>query len=208
MSESIKIDFAAIDGLKADSPLPGAAGQDGAPRTAVILAGKGLTFGAATKTYLGTEGVALVEKAAATAKFKAKVGSSLDLIAPAGFSADRLIVFGVGGEAKGSGGAGAKDAEKPFEATNLGGSVVAKLGRGARGVVLFDLPRETDDAARAVAEFATGLRLRDYRFDAYKTKKKDDDADDKATRVTIARSPTTRPPRRRSAPMPPWQRAC
>jgi leucyl aminopeptidase len=178
MSETIKIDYAALAGLSAESPLTG----DGA-KTVVIFASKDLDFGAATKTYLGESGEALVKKAAGAAKFKGKVGSALDIIAPAGFSADRIMVVGVGGE---EAAAKANGKDKRFDATNLGGTVAGKIGRGARGTILFDLPRQLEEPARAVADFALGLRLRDYRFDLYKTKKKDDAEDDTATRVTIA----------------------
>lgn len=180
MSESIKIDFAALADLKADAPLPGVYAEDGA-KTVVIFAAKGLEFGGATKAFLGADGEALVAKAAAAAKFTAKVGSALDLMAPAGFSADRLLVVGVGSVAKD----GDKDAGKPFEVTNLGGTVAGKVGRGARAFVLFDLPRDIGEVARAVADFAIGLRLRDYRFDLYKTKKKDETEESGATHVTV-----------------------
>ena len=192
MAEPIKIDFAALAQARADAPL---AGDDGQPaKTIVVLAAKGLRYGEATKAFLGKSGEALVAKAAAAAKFKAKVGGTLDIVAPAGFDADRLIVVGVGkdkgesanGEAEDDAKPDAKEAGKPCDATNLGGTVAGKIGRGARAAVFFDLPRETADPALAAAEFALGLRLRDYRFDAYKTKKKDDADEDGATCVTIA----------------------
>ena len=151
MSESIKIEYAALANLKSDASLPMAGEAAG---TLVVLAG---------------------------------------------LSADRLLGVGVGGETPEAGktngetAPAAKDKsdgkkgdgkDKPFDLTNLGGTVAGKIGRGGRAVVLFDMPR--DVAAEAVADFAIGLRLRDYRFDAYKTKKKDDAEDDHATRVTIA----------------------
>lgn len=184
MSESIKIELTALANLKADGPLPGPNGQD-TPRTAVVFAAKGLEYGAATKAFLGSAGEALISRAAAAAKFNGKFGAALDIIAPAGFTAERLLVIGVGpapgAEDKGGNGSG-----KPFEATNLGGAVVAKAGRGAKAMVMFDLPFDTGDAGRTLADFALGLRLRDYRFDAYKTKKKDDADENGATEVMIA----------------------
>ncbi len=210
MSESIRIDYAPLAGMKADMTRAGqgaqaegaqAEGAQGegvrveAAQVVVLFAGPGaakpdgagqLGFGEATKAYLGDAGLALVGKAAGTAKFKGKPGTTMDLIAPAGFSADRLLVVGTGGEAHGKG----DDAAKPFEPANLGGIVAAKIGRGARASVLFDLPRliapSVVDPVHAVAEFALGLRLRDYRFDLYKTKKKDEPEEGGATAVTIA----------------------
>ncbi len=41
--------------------------------------------------------------------------------------------------------------------------------------IVFDLPHHPQDAAIAAAEFAEGAALRNYKFDLYKTKKKDDE---------------------------------
>ncbi len=185
MSESIKIDYVALSALKADAPLPD--GQ--ASATLVVFASSTLELGAATKSFLGTQGETLVAKAARAAKFKGKVGNVLDLIAPAGLPADRLMVVGVGGPGKpdATDEAGKPSAkEKPFDLTNLGGAVAGKIGRGGNAVVVFDLPRDIADPAHAVAAFTLGLRLRDYKFDLYKTKKKDDAEEDGALRVTLA----------------------
>ncbi|MCX8254804.1 putative cytosol aminopeptidase [Beijerinckiaceae bacterium RH AL1] len=189
MADSIRIDFAAIAGSPQGVP---AGGGDG-PATLVVFAAPGLKLGEATKSAVGAEGEALIARAAAAAKFKGKLGSALDIVAPAGLSTDRLIVIGVGSEkpeaADGNGEHKAReDKGKPFSPTNLGGVVAGKIGRGARALVVFDIPRETNESpADAAADFALGLRLRDYRFDAYKTKKKKDESeDDGATRVTIA----------------------
>ena len=184
MSESIKIDYAALADLRADGPLPGA-GEGG--KSVVVFAGKDLALGQATKTFLGTAGVELLTKASASSKFKGKLGTTLDIIAPAGFSADRLIVVGAGGDKPDEAKDGAKASkDKPFDITNLGGSVAGKIGRAARAVVLFDLPRELSNPVTAAADFAIGLRLRDYRFDLYKTKKKDDSEEETGARVTMA----------------------
>ncbi len=203
MSESIKIEYAPLAGMKAEVPGAGEGSQ-----VVVLFAGAApsdqtdrLGFGEATRAYLGEAGLALLAKAAGAAKFKGKPGGTMDLIAPAGFAVARLLVVGVGGDrAEGDEGKpdGAKPAEgkakgveaaKPFEPANLGGVVLAKLGRGARASVLFDLPpaiARTVDPIHAVAEFALGLRLRDYRFDLYKTKKKDESEEGGASVVTIA----------------------
>ena len=94
MAESIRIDFAAIAGAPQGVP---AGGGDG-PATLVVFAAPGLKLGEATKSAVGAEGEALIARAAAAAKFKGKLGSALDIVAPAGLSADRLIVIGVGSE--------------------------------------------------------------------------------------------------------------
>ena len=106
MSESITIDYAALADVRADRPLPGEE-----PRTLVVFASKDLGFGEATQVSLGEDGQALIRKAAATAKFKGKVGSTMDLIAPAGFAAARRGGGGGGGGGGGQpadGGGGAR----------------------------------------------------------------------------------------------------
>lgn len=174
MSDAIRIDFTSFSELE-----EGRAGAEATSRTLVVFANKDLGLGEATRKVLGAAADDLLRRAAAAAKFKGKLGSALDLIAPAGLPAARLLVVGVS--------EGTKEDDKPFEATNLGGFVDGKLGRGVSASILFDLPREIADPVRAAADFALGLRLRDYRFDLYKTKKKKDDGDeDKSTRATIA----------------------
>ncbi len=209
MSESIRIDYAPLAGMKAGTGADDGARVDGA-QVLVMFAGpaslegaEGLDVGEATGAYLGEAGLALLAKAAGAAKFKGKPGGVMELIAPAGIDAARLLVVGVGGakpdggkahdgEAQDGkdhdGGSKSEDAAKPFEPANLGGVVLAKVGRGTRASVLFDLPRGIGsvDPVHAVAEFALGMRLRDYRFDGYKTKKKDEGEEGGATAVTIA----------------------
>ncbi len=179
MSETISIDYAAIGDIRADAPTP----SGGTGGTVVLFAAKDGRFADATRGFLGEAGAALVARASAAAKFKGKLGTTLDLVAPHGFSADRLLVVGVEGGKDDKKG---READRPFDATSLGGAVAGKIGRGIRAVILFDLPRPLDDAGQALTEFGIGLRLRDYKFDAYKTKKKDDAEDTEATRVTIA----------------------
>ena len=197
MSESIKIDFTALAGA-ANAPL-----RRGGAGTVVVFAAPGPVFGEATRAYLGSDGEALVARAAAAAKFKGKLGAALDIVAPAGLAVDRLIVVGVGSDKPESNGdkpaddvsqeskrkddTGKDEKAKPFSMTNLGGTVAGKIGRGTRALVVLDVPRETaGGAAEAAADLVLGLRLRDYRFDAYKTRKKKDEDEDGATKVTIA----------------------
>ncbi len=183
MSDPLKIDFATLSDLKAGAPLPGIGGGEGGG-TLVVFAGPDGALGTATRTLLGQAGEELFKKAAAAAKFKGKVGGTLDLLAPAGFSADRLLAVGVGAADQRDG----KDSEaKPFDITALGGIVAGKLGHGARAAIAFDVPRAIGDGGRAAADFVLGLRLRDYRFSLYKTsKKKDETEEDTATTVVLA----------------------
>jgi leucyl aminopeptidase len=180
MSQSVKIDFAAMASLPSQSASAAASKRTGKAKTAqtlVLFTGQDLALGAATRNLIGAAGEALLKRAAGAAKFKGKASTSLDIIAPAGFAADRLILIGTAAEDTAKSGKGKEhDREsKPDSYLTLGGYVLSKLGTGAAGTVVFDLPRPPKDQAAAAAQFAEGVRLRDYKFDTYKTKKKDDE---------------------------------
>ena len=110
---------------------------------------------------------------AAAAGFKGKQGSAFEVLAPHGVTADRLLVLGSG---------------KAGEGTSLsawadrGGSLAGKLMgvRAGNAAVILDEEAATPDR---VAELAAGLKLRHYRFDAYKAKKEDNG--DAALSVTL-----------------------
>jgi leucyl aminopeptidase len=133
------------------------------PRGAlVVFCDDALKFGAATRKVLG-RAANMVRRAADTNQFKGKSGSALDILAPEGLKASRLIVVG----------AGKLSAVKDNDFLRLGGAAAGKLraGNGA-ATVIAELPTGamTPDQAAAVA---SGMRLRAYKFDRYKTKKKD-----------------------------------
>ncbi len=181
MSQSIKIDFVALTSLapQTASAVSKRTAKTKTAQTLVLFVGQDLAFGTATRNLVGAEGEALIKRAAGAAKFKGKGSTALDIIAPSGFAADRLIVIGTGPvseEAAKSGKGRERDHEtKPDDYLTLGGFVLSKLGAGAAGTVVFDLPRPPKDPAAAAAQFAEGVRLRDYKFNTYKTKKKDDE---------------------------------
>lgn len=101
-------------------------------------------------------------KLAAAAGFAGRQGQVLDILAPSGVDADRLLVLGSGKPAEDGGPATAW--------TDRGGSLAGKLLglRITRAAVVLDGPEAT---AERVAEVAAGLRLRHYRFDKYKSTK-------------------------------------
>jgi leucyl aminopeptidase len=144
--------------------------------TVVLLVDDGLVLGATAKRALAPAGQ-LLSRAAKSEGFKGKMGKTLELIAPAELSADRLIVLGLGK---------LKDL-KSTEWIKLGGKTMAKVPAAAKNVTVFlELPQGTL-AAEAAADFALGMRLRAYRFDRYKTKKKDDEPkSDTAPDISIA----------------------
>jgi leucyl aminopeptidase len=130
----------------------------------VVFCNDALRFGPAATRALGAA-AATVRRAAAVNRFKGKNGAVLDILAPEGLRAARLIVIGAG-----------KAAElKDSDLTKLGGKAATKIGAGTEAMtILAELPTGALKPAQAAA-LATGVRLRLYRFDRYKTKKKDDD---------------------------------
>ncbi|MGQ0444532.1 MAG: leucyl aminopeptidase, partial [Beijerinckiaceae bacterium] len=175
MAETMKIEFVALAALPVQLAASAERAGDEAllARTLVIFMDKDFAFGAATRRLIGDRGEALIKKAAATVKFTGKALTALDLVAPAGLAAERLVVVGTGGDGENEEGQLKKQPPPPDHA-GLGGFVMGKLGRSASATVAFDPPRSPEDPARAATEFLLGMRLRDYRFDDYKTKKNED----------------------------------
>ena len=185
MSHAAKIDFVSLNSVSA-APSPKAGAKAKGTPALVIFAGEDLNLGKATRALIGDDGVALVKRAAGAAKFKGKKASALDILAPAGLAAERLIVIGVGADEDAAKPKGKEaDKAKPHDFLGLGGFVLGKLGHAAAATVVFDLPHGPKDAAAAAAEFAEGVVLRHYKFDLYKTKKKDEDTSEPAS-VAIA----------------------
>src|SRR3977135_3817529 len=147
-----------------------------APRgVLVVFWADGLKLGAATRKTLGAA-ANLVSRAAETNQFKGKSGSALDILAPEGLKVARLVVVG----------AGKLSAIKDNDFLKLGGAVAGKLSPGSDVVtVIAELPSGamTPDQSAAVA---SGMRLRAYKFDRYKTKKKDGEDTSFSADVSIA----------------------
>jgi leucyl aminopeptidase len=108
-----------------------------------------------------------IGRALSTPRFKGKKGEVLDLVAPAGMAARRLLILGLG-----------PVKELTFHvARECGGALIAHLlsERETEATILLDLPKGAKlDEARLAAEVAGGARLRNYRFDRYLTQKKED----------------------------------
>ena len=176
---SLDVKFEVVSFAEAGARL-GAPADAAKPLTLVAFCGKDLALGAQAKALLAPA-EAQIARAAAAAKFKGKSGSALDILAPAGLEAGRLLILGVG--AAGEEG----EARKPFDPLALGGQTLGKLGAGATALVLFDLPEAPADAGAAAAQLALGGWLRAYKFDLYKSKKKKDDAESEgASEITLA----------------------
>ena len=146
-----------------------------APRAVlVVFCDEALKFGAATGKALGAA-ADTVKRAAAANQFKGKSGSTLDIPAPAGIKAERLIVVGVG--------KASEIKEKDF--LKFGGVTAGKLNAASKSVtVIAELP-DGAMSADAAAAIASGIRLRAYKFDRYKTKKKEGENDALRSDISI-----------------------
>jgi leucyl aminopeptidase len=141
----------------------------------VVFCDEALKLGSATRQALAETGD-LVARAAAAERFKGKSGSALDIVAPAGLEVSRLVVVGVG---KG------RDL-KARDFAKFGGVAMGKVPKSAEKVtILTDLPGGAPKPD-SVAELALGMRLRAYRFDRYKTKRKEGEEKPAEVEVTIA----------------------
>jgi len=161
MTDAVKVGFVSFSGALSE--------------VLVVFCDDGLEFGPATRKTLGAA-ADLIKQAAQTNQFKGKNGATLDILAPQGLKAKRLIVVGAGKLAELK--------EKDF--LKLGGTVAGKLRAGTKTVtIVAELPKVTMSADQAAA-IATGIRLRAYTFDRYKTKKKDGEETALRASVSIA----------------------
>ena len=139
----------------------------------VVFCDDTLKFGAATRKTLGTA-TDLVKRAAETNQFKGKSASTLDILAPQGLKVSRLIVVGAGKVAS----------LKDDDFLKFGGTAAGKLRAGNdAATIIAELPDGAMKPEQAAA-VAAGVRLRAYKFDRYKTKKKD--GEDLALRADIS----------------------
>ena len=141
----------------------------------VIYAGEGMPLRGVAADLWAKTGLDF-ERIAASTGFKGKPGQAIDIAAPNGLEAKRLLVLG----------AGKIDPDKPASGAawaDRGGSLAAKImGLAAASVsVVLD---GHEAMPGAVAELAAGLRLRHYKFDKYKSRKKDEEPADYPT-VTL-----------------------
>ena len=141
--------------------------------TLVVFSDDALKLGKATTKVLGAAAT-LVKRAAATGKFKGKNGSTLDILAPEGVKADRLLVIGTG----------KADEIKETDLLKFGSVLAGKLGASAATItVIAELP-SAEMTAEQAASVASGVLLRAYKFDRYKTRKKD--GEEKAGTVNVS----------------------
>ncbi len=159
MADTIKIDF--------QPPGPIEKGD------IVVFVSDDLKLTGEAAARLGAAAGDLIARAAASERFKGKSQTALVVPAPAGLQADRLLAIGIGGEAE----------RAKIDWVALGGFTAGKVG-GRQASIIAELPG-VQATAQNLADLALGARLRAYRFDRYKTKKKKDDSDEPPARLTI-----------------------
>jgi len=140
---------------------------------ALLVAPEGVDM-AALAGDLDGEGV--VARAAELAEFSGKLKTVLDVLAPAGSPASRIVVIGAGK---------LEDASEPGWIA-LGGTARGVLAKEALATVIAG---ESMDAA-AAASFAQGYLMRAYTFDKYKTAKDGQNGKPKTQKLTIQSADT------------------
>ena len=133
--------------------------------TLVVLAGDGLAFGPAARGIDERTKGALT-KAARAAGFSGKLKSSIEVLAPAGIEAQRIVVVGTGRIAN------------ELERLLLGGYVFAQIvARQVESAALVAEPADFGEAGpdAFAADLALGAALRSYTFKKYRTRKDDND---------------------------------
>jgi leucyl aminopeptidase len=126
----------------------------------VVFADDGLRLGSATQALLKPAGD-LITRAAAADNFKGRKGTALDIVAPEGLKATRLIVLGVG------------KASELEDFVKLGGAAMGRIpAAAAEATLVLELPGGPMKPEQA-ADVALGVELRAYAFDRYKTKRKE-----------------------------------
>lgn len=138
----------------------------------VAFCGNNLKFGTAARKALAPA-EELVRRAAAADRFTGKNGATLDIVAPHGLAAPRLVVIGTG-----------KDGElKPRDIVKLGGIAMGKVPSAANEATVLAEFGSGALKPDQVADLALGVRLRAYAFDRYKTKRKE--GEERAEKVRI-----------------------
>jgi leucyl aminopeptidase len=142
---------------------------------AVVFAEEGKKLTPAAQT-LDKKTKGLLSRAAAITEFKGKKEQTVDLLAPQGLKAARIVLVGLG----------KPSAYSAEDWLNLGGTVRGLLtGKEAPSAHIFLETASGDVGPDALASFALGALLRGYTFKKYKTKKRKKDAAAEANDRTL-----------------------
>jgi len=130
--------------------------------TLIVLAGEELALGAATRA-LNQRAKGALERAAAAAGFSGKSKTAIELLAPAGIEAQRLLMVGSGRPGK------------ELDRLMLGGYAFAQANarKGEQATLICD-PADPGDCGveSFAADLALGALLRSYTFKKYLTRSK------------------------------------
>jgi leucyl aminopeptidase len=146
--------------------------QDEAAGGRLALAAPAFEDGALSAAAEALDGLTggAIRRAVSAGRFKGKAGQAIELIAPGGVEADRLLVIGAGPEGKFD-----AAAAEAFGAEALKGVKTS----GAEALHLMLAGADASIAAQA----ALGARLASYRFDKYRTT----EAAEKKPSITVVR---------------------
>ncbi len=122
----------------------------------------------------------MISAAIEVSKFGGKLSSTLEIWLPESDSVRRCLLIGIGNVSE----------NEENEWLRVGGVIVGKLAtsREREMTLIAEAPQGEEIQPQAVAEIALGMKLRSYKFDKYKTVKKDDDNDNSANgleKITI-----------------------
>lgn len=129
--------------------------------TVVLLAGQELAL-AATARGLDERTKGALSKAARAADFTGKAKTAIEILAPAGIDAPRLLLLGTGRNAK------------ELERQQLGGFAYAQISarKGETATLIAEVADTGEASAEAfAADLAMGALLRSYSFKKYVTRK-------------------------------------
>jgi leucyl aminopeptidase len=155
-----------------DRPKIGFTPSDRLRGVLVTFCAEGLKFGPATQKALSPIGD-LYRRAAAADRFTGKSGSILDIIAPTGLNVPRLVIIGTGKERE----------LRDRDLIKLGGVAMGRIpAAAAQATILAEFAGGALKADQ-IADLALGARLRSYRFDRYKTKRKE--GEERADKVEV-----------------------
>ncbi len=106
-----------------------------------------------------------LKRALGVSKFTGKAGQMLEVLAPAGMKASRVLLAGLGK-------AGAFNAHA---AEKLGAAIVGRLFTSGEGAINFEIDTGgKGKPATIAAHLAMGAQMRSYSFNNYRTKNRDD----------------------------------
>ena len=131
--------------------------------TVVVSVGEGGALGPVAKAVDKASGGAIA-RAIKVSGFSGKTGKSCEILAPAKGGLERIVLVGISDD----------DATTSLGLSKLGGRMAAAFGQARDITIVAEGKKELCDA-QMLAAVASGVVLRSYRFDRYKTKGDEDD---------------------------------